>query len=349
MKLDIITPYDSEVKVYKIKFKNLTNLSVGGGTIESAMSPIDLPIAKREAVISHTGNILLLPYIPSSTLKGVLRSKYEEYNFEQGGNSLISFRELLRILKDVTDLKFNDKLEIKEKIIDPLLQDFLESSLYDVNIESLEVTGRDGISGLIDSVLDGVRMPTNWSSCISYVDGLKCEFPMPRYKLSILKSLAVEKYPCKVCKYFGASGYEGRIIVFDALPVSKYLINSSTHNAINRFTGAAANKKLYDIEHLEPGTTFLTFIVVETKNKDDEFIDWLSNKLKNSYLIMGKRSTIGYGEVTIESVEEVNEEVNAEQELENSALLTNLHNDLVEAVNKFLRGRSNGQGSDRAQ
>lgn len=61
---------------------------------------------------------------------------------------------------------------------------------------------------------------------------------------------------CLSCKVFGSQSYRSKIIFHDSYPVKDVRIGVKIGIAIDRRTGAAMHRALYQVEYVEPGATF---------------------------------------------------------------------------------------------
>jgi len=74
--------------IFRGYVKNQTPLLIGSGKSEELGSPVDIPIIRY----SHNGN----PYIPGSSLKGVLRSLFESIARARGYDTCLLNEEIMR-------------------------------------------------------------------------------------------------------------------------------------------------------------------------------------------------------------------------------------------------------------
>lgn len=74
-------------------------------------------------------------------------------------------------------------------------------------------------------------------------------------KLSELRRLLWDNL-CLSCKVFGSQSYRSKIVFYDSYPIGDLRIGVKRGIAINRRTGAAMHKALYQVEYVEPGSQF---------------------------------------------------------------------------------------------
>ncbi len=294
--------------VFKIVFENITELCVGGGSIEQATSPADIPVAKMWTEVTNHDKMVLVPYIPGSTLRGAIRSLIMEYLVEdqilcdserytvQDILDIIIRREVemdvneirdlcdklvLRVLYQIIDEELSNKIvaKLRDKLIQHLRQE-QSQSLEDIVRSSIEETDididADYLTRLILDAFSSYRIFVGergyYISCDPIIEGLACELPIPGWKLKILNKLNVTTYPCKICRIFGLPGYESKTIVTDAWPndLERILILKRTHIAIDRIRGTVAHGKTFDMEYIVPGAQFEAYIIYNTFLRPEE-------------------------------------------------------------------------------
>ncbi len=317
-----VTPHVARPRaVYQITITAKSELLVGGGTLEQALSPFDIPVAK----IPHGDE--LVPYIPGSTLKGLLRSAAEEALRAAAGSATLS--EVLRNIdtEDITD-------ELVDKLVLKLMKQFI-----DIDIRPSAIRNAQG-ANLYDKVVntygDAVKdilekLRVTPAACNPAVEGLACELPIRDYKKTYLKALAKALgvseflYPCPVCRTFGAPGYASKVVVTSAYPNGRlgkdYYVLTRRHVAIDRYTGAAAEGKLFEVEYVTPGAQFVGYLLLlgEPPHSQKCTIDkivkhWLSGEPPDcdvektvveealeaaANAMLGRRKSTGMGQVEI--------------------------------------------------
>ena len=237
---------------YEVTIENVEPLTVGGGAFEQSTSPFDIPVAK----VLIDGR--LVPYIPGSTLKGMLRATAEEI--------LMQLPKMSNDLYSASKGLYKNSDEIRGKVLLPLLRQFIEEEFVRDRLSQVFEGQEDGdhVVKIIRDILMSVR-PSKYV-CISTVEGLACELPVPSYKLELMNEMPI--YPCPVCQTYGAPGLQSYIAVTDAYPTSEPLLFSRRHIAIDRLTGASAQGKLYDQEYVAPGAKFTFFLISSGVNQN---------------------------------------------------------------------------------
>jgi CRISPR/Cas system CSM-associated protein Csm3 (group 7 of RAMP superfamily) len=328
---------------YAVKIHAESELLVGGGSLEQATSPFDIPVAKMPWGDSFT------PYIPGSTLKGLLRSAAEEIIRSLFSDASKSVAEVFAGIE-----AREVGIELVEKAVIKLMQQFVSPDLV-----RAEDVVRAGGNNLLEKVKNAYEqkgadvfrilseLKVSPYACPTVVEGLACELPLPPYKMPYLKALAQAAglsplpYPCPVCLTFGAPGYASNVLVTPAYPVGRlgkdYFILARTHVAIDRYTGAAAQQKLFTVEYVTAGTIFVGYLILTGPGAEEpgvkdgcdrlkaELENWakeqargyiphyvvrcLAEKLKKAAL--GRRKSAGMGQVEI-SIEEIDRPENCD-------------------------------------
>lgn len=317
-------------KIIKITIKAETELLVGGGSLEQALSPFDIPVAKMPY------GDKLIPYIPGSTLKGLVRTAAEEalreYARQQAAKSL---KEIWQKIRFEGGRWREEHEEYVEKAVFKLLDQFVEITkksardLLNTEGETLydKVKKYYNEYADIDAVLE--RTTITPYACYTTVEGLACELPLREYKkihLDALREALNQEfpYPCPVCLTFGAPGYASNVVITDAYPAGElgkdYMVLTRRHVAIDRLTGAAAEGKLFTVEYVTAGAEFVGYILVKNANKcsdninlEEELQRWksgngdcvhyavLQEALKQlKHASLGRRKSTGMGLVTID-------------------------------------------------
>jgi CRISPR/Cas system CSM-associated protein Csm3 (group 7 of RAMP superfamily) len=247
------------VAKYAVEIRAESELLVGGGSFEQATSPFDIPVAKMPWGDSF------IPYIPGSTLKGLLRATAEEMMRALFSDASKSVAEVFERIKAE-----EVGAELVEKAVIKLLQQFISPEL--VRAEDVVKASGDNLRRKVEEAyrqknVEVSRILTELKvtpyACPTVVEGLACELPLPPYKVPYLKALAKASgldplpYPCPVCLTFGAPGYASNVLVTSAYPLGQlgkdYFILERTHVAIDRYTGAAAQQKLFTVEYVTAG------------------------------------------------------------------------------------------------
>jgi len=61
---------------------------------------------------------------------------------------------------------------------------------------------------------------------------------------------------CLPCKVFGSQSYKSKIVFYDSYPTKDVRVGVKTGIAIDRRTGTAMHRALYQVEYVEPGSEF---------------------------------------------------------------------------------------------
>jgi CRISPR/Cas system CSM-associated protein Csm3 (group 7 of RAMP superfamily) len=226
-----------------------------------------------------------VPYIPGSSLHGVIRS-WVEKALRSGAEPLAPEA----IEEDLRRLSEDDKQSVLEKA-------------------RAEIGALQGKSYENDAALF-----EDWAVYVDICDPMlevdRCErvsareVERRRWKEEWQRAIGRGTRGCKVCRVFGYTGQRGKIKITPAFPQKTETgipIDIITRVAINRLTGAADEGKLFDMEAIPPGVDFYFFVVVE--NLDEvEIADFEMGirALSLQLATVGAHSTIGFGMVEVE-------------------------------------------------
>jgi CRISPR-associated protein Csm3 len=263
-----------EVRLYQLVTKSHLRIGAGEGTAD--ISAAENPIIR--ALIHTDEGEKRVPYLPGSSLHGVIRSWVEKalrsrdvpISREKRAELLANQSELKDALRQEigsflgkeqpTDEEMLDHWQIHQRVCNPLLQ-----------VDQCErITLRD-----------------------------ENRFWKQAYWSEIGRPM-----PCDVCDIFGYSGQRGRVKIshaFPAYPLGDQMpVDVITRVAINRLTGAADEGKLFDLEAIPPGVTFYYFVIMENltgtqKENFDKGIRAMSLQLAS----IGAHGTIGFGMVDV--------------------------------------------------
>lgn len=275
---------DLEVRLYTLTTRSHLRVGAGEGTADVAT---DNPII-RALILGKDDAEQRVPYIPGSSLHGVIRAWVEK--------ALRSGQA-------------------------PLSQEAMQENLAklsDENRENLRNEARSEAAdflGITPEAVDDQRLFEHWQvyvnphicNPLSNVD--KCEqLPRPEPGQKIDKKVEWwqvigRRPPYQACRIFGYMGQRGRVKFTHAWPTTSNLpLDVITRVAINRLTGAADEGKLFDLEAIPPGVSFHFFTVMENMgNGNDKANFELGLKALNLQLAgLGAHSTVGFGSVDIE-------------------------------------------------
>ncbi len=262
-----------EVRLYKLTTKS--HLAIGAGEA-AELSPVDKPII-RALIIGEDERV---PYIPASSLHGVIRAWVEK--------AVRSLQKPVDKLKEQFEAFEADKPEaaasMKQKILKDL--DLPKGTSLDNMVAQWEVFAE---------------------VCNPFWEHDKCEYLVdeapdrPNPKLLWFEHIG-RQVPCEACCLFGYPGQQGRVRFTHAFPPSANPpLDVITRVAINRYTNAADPGKLFDLEAVPPGTVFHFFLILE--NLSDEAkrsLDWGIKALSRNLANLGAFGTVGFGLVELE-------------------------------------------------
>ncbi len=273
---------DLEVRLYTLTTRSHLRVGAGEGTADVAT---DNPII-RALVFGENDSEKRVPYIPGSSLHGVIRA-WVEKALRSGQEPLNSqiMQEKLKQLDE--ENRENLRNEAKSEAAD-----FLGIKLEDVDDQRLFEHWP-------------VYVEPHVCNPLSSVD--KCEqLPRPDANQKIDKKVEWwqtigRQPPCDVCRIFGYMGQRGRVKFSHAWPTTENLpLDVITRVAINRLTGAADEGKLFDMEAIPPGVSFHFFTVLENMQGDKTNFEMGLKALNLQLAGLGAHSTVGFGMVDIE-------------------------------------------------
>lgn len=273
---------DLEVRLYKLTTKS--HLRVGAGEGATEISAVELPLI-RALFLEENGSENGLegrrvPYLPASSLHGVVRSWVEKairskedpipesdleemprFNWAQG--------EAGRNLKSVLGREFDedevsDYWEVYPTVCDPML----DVDRCEIITENANEDKRRWLDDIADWESNGVQG---------------------------------KRRPCTVCAIFGYPGQRGKVRFTHAFPSTEELqVDIITRVAINRLTGAADEGKLFDLEAIPPGVDFYFFVTLENLDADTKKrFDMGIRALHLQLAALGAHSTVGFGMVDV--------------------------------------------------
>lgn len=273
---------DLEVRLYKLTTKSHLRVGAGEGSVD--ISAADNPIIRAlvyEAAEGGEKQPARVPYIPGSSLHGVIRSWVEK--------ALRSSAE-------------------------PLSVEALKASLAQLgeDEEQVRTKAKTEVQLLTGKEYEGDEWLGDWQVYVDVCDPMsevdRCErisareVESRRWKEAWQKAIGRGTRGCKVCRIFGYTGQRGRVKIMPAFPpTDKIPIDIITRVAINRLTGAAEEGKLFDMEAIPPGVDFYFFTVLENLSQEekDDF-EMGIRALTLQLAAVGAHSTIGFGMVEVE-------------------------------------------------
>jgi len=115
---------------------------------------------------------------------------------------------------------------------------------------------------------------------------------------------------CIGCKIFGAPSYLGNVFFSDSFPYDpknkkwlNYSFNVKPGIAIDRRTGAAAKKALFEVEFVEPGSEF--YFTIDVKNIPNYALGLLAEillEIDSGRIRLGGFKTRGFGKVKVKNL-----------------------------------------------
>lgn len=276
---------DLEIRLYKLTTKSHLRVGAGEGSVDisAADNPIIRALVYKAQEEGGEKQPVRVPYIPGSSLHGVirswvekaLRSSAEPLSIEELKASLEKLEEEHQ--KDVLDKAKEEIRALTGKSYENDEEWFADWKVYvDVCDPMSEVDRCDRISA---REVERRRWKEGWQEAIG------------RYTRG-----------CKVCRIFGYTGQRGRVKIMPAFPTTdKIPIDIITRVAINRLTGAADEGKLFDMEAIPPGVDFYFFLVLENLSPEEKAdFEMGIRALSLQLAAVGAHSTIGFGMVEVE-------------------------------------------------
>lgn len=108
---------------------------------------------------------------------------------------------------------------------------------------------------------------------------------------------------CPACKMFGSMSLGGRIKFKDAYPINnEFKIGYRNCVKINRITGAAQGRGLYDFEVVEDGKFQVTITGDNYELYQLKILLWALDDINEGYVTFGSSSTRGNGKMLVEDL-----------------------------------------------
>lgn len=270
-----------EVRLYRLTTRSHLRIGAGEGAADVA---VENPLIR--AVIFRDGTPERVPYIPGSSLHGVVRAWVEK--------ALRSGQEPLtgaNLQATVTALEEGTK------------ENWLDAAQKEV-VAYLGRAPQDDAE-----MYQHFHVYTNPHVCNPLSDLDKCERIAERessnrdWKKAWWKAIG-RQLPCAVCSIFGYMGQRGRVKFTHAWPEQETLpLDVITRVAINRLTGAADEGKLFDLEAIPPGVSFEFYTVLENMTPAQKAHFEMGLRALNLQLAgIGAHGTVGFGMVDVAQV-----------------------------------------------
>jgi CRISPR/Cas system CSM-associated protein Csm3 (group 7 of RAMP superfamily) len=271
---------DLEVRLYRLITRSHLRIGAGEGSADVA---VENPII-RALIFEEGGTEKRVPYIPGSSLHGVVRAWVEKA--VRSGQQPLTGDDLKARVEGIQDTQVRKRL------------------LAEAGAEFESFLGRK-LEG-DQELYDHWQVYTQPHVCNPLSDVDKCERISlqegePRaWKVAWWKTLGVAP-PCAVCRIFGYMGQRGRVKFTHAWPTTEQPpLDVITRVAINRLTGAADEGKLFDLEAIPPGVSFYFFVVMENMEGNKARFELGLKALGMGLAGLGAHSTVGFGMVDVQ-------------------------------------------------
>lgn len=282
-----------EVRLYKLTTKSHLRVGAGEGSVDisAAENPIIRALVYEAPKEGGEKQPARVPYIPGSSLHGVIRSWVEKAL--RSGAERLSVEELNASLDKLDE---DDRKQVTEKA---------KEEVKSLTGKTYEGEGQNK---------DKDAWKKDWQVYVDVCDPMsevdRCERVSDRevtrrgWKEAWQRAIGRGTRGCKVCRVFGYTGQRGRVKIMPAFPLKTETaipIDIITRVAINRLTGAADEGKLFDMEAIPPGVDFYFFTVLENLSPGQkEDFEMGIRALSLQLAAVGAHSTIGFGMVELE-------------------------------------------------
>lgn len=272
-----------DILLYKLTTKS--HLAIGAGET-AELAPVDKPVIR--AMIYQGEKDEFIPYIPASSIHGVVRSWVEKV--------LRSQSQPLPVKDKFKAFKKNEDGDEKKDYANQLWN----RVKHDLGIDSkIEETPE-----LIDKIWNEWRLYKD--VCNIFWEHDRCQ---PRDDKPEAKAIAAwlkhigRGDKCPVCRLFGHTGQRGRVRFSHAFPGdSSFRLDIITRVAINRHTGAADDGKLFDMEAVPPNVAFHFFVMLENMTAAEiNTVRYGFRAMELQLATLGAHSTVGFGMVELEN------------------------------------------------
>jgi CRISPR-associated protein Csm3 len=282
---------DLEVRLYKLTTKSHLRVGAGEGSVDvsAAENPIIRALVYQEPEEGGEKEASRVPYVPGSSLHGVIRSWVEKAL--RSSDEPLTVEELNASLDKLDE---DDRKQVTEKAKE--------------EVKALTGKTYEGEDQDKDAWMKDWQVYRHVCDPLSDVD--RCErisareVERRRWKEKWQEAIGRGTRGCKVCRVFGYTGQRGRVKIMPAFPFrteTTIPIDVITRVAINRLTGAADEGKLFDLEAIPPGVDFFFFTVLENLSPEQkEDFEMGIRALSLQLAAVGAHSTIGFGMVEVE-------------------------------------------------
>ncbi|MEM1627306.1 MAG: RAMP superfamily CRISPR-associated protein [Sulfolobaceae archaeon] len=253
--------------------------------------------------INYNGKGYLIPYIPATSFKGVLRSTVE-VSRRKNGSTPSDFEA--KVKDFFNELKSGRSVEIFKDYLKDEIELLISSGILDKRYkEYVNNLDESKLITLLKAYFDA--MGWNYGeSCYVTSDLDRCE------NLALIEDEDRKKFReawnrltnrenfCKTCILYGASGLRASVRFTNFYPIDPFpvRIDRLTHVSIDRRTWAASPRKLYNEEIIAMGTRFLGFALLLKDRYISQLMEdlkLLSEKAEKMEVTLGARGSVGYG------------------------------------------------------
>jgi len=282
---DLARLHDLEVRLYALTTRSHLRVGAGEGTADVA---VENPII-RALILKEGGKEERVPYIPGSSLHGVVRAWVEKAL--RSGQEPLSRQEMETRIAGMEEADRKNLLDAARKEVAAFLN---KGTLTPNDDDELYAHWKVYATPHVCDPLSEV------DKCERITDR---ESQARKWKVAWWATLE-RPVPCTVCRIFGYMGQRGRAKFTHAWPTTEQPpLDVITRVAINRLTGAADEGKLFDLEAIPPGVTFHFFTILENLEPGQKADLEKGVRAINLQLAgVGAHSTVGFGMVDVKRV-----------------------------------------------
>ena len=268
-------------KKYVIEGKLICEEPVAVGAPAEVFQLVDRPVIRIRNVDGQ-----VVPYIPGSSLKGVLRSFAETILRTIALSSNIKIDEFSEKLFNILATKIKDELFNKGFVKKKEKQNE-EATIYLIEENRLKDTLEKAQNTVRELIKKG-----QWNVFCCNTLASNVEQDLKDKSSMFIANVQVPLFylPCIACQLFGGGGLASHIIIHDAFPESpdEISVRHRTCVSIDRMFRRQKPGRLFTIEFVEPGSVFkfrLEIVnlelesdkVKEFQNKAEELINKISS------------------------------------------------------------------------
>ncbi len=188
----------------------------------------------------------------------------------------------------------------------------LNPTMLDMSCVKSRYQGKDtviipgsSLKGVIRSRYEKIAGILGGKCCILFQDDKKCNNTPKNWDKMLYREKReyVCKNLCPACQLFGSKIMASKIFIADAYPIGDYVLGERTGVGINRITGAAQHKALYDFETVEEGTFQVGITLKNYELYQMALLMYVLKDLDDGYVTLGAASTRGNGLMGVEKME----------------------------------------------